>query len=683
MPIDRDDALKRAEKLLRQGRMEAAITEYARVVEDCPGDWNTANVLGDLYLRAGQPKKAVQQFTRIADHLASEGFLPRAAAVYKKILRVTADDEHTLLQLGDIAARQGLVADAKQYLGLVAGRRRARGEKAGLAEILVRLSAVDPADAELQLRAARAAAETGDTKTASRLLRDVASEYEVEGRGADALTMLSEALQFTPDDAALRARVVTALMARGDVAAARRLVRTARELASVAEALALEGNGAAAADALLEATRLAPDDVSIRVRAVRALAESGRMGAVAGLLTREAAGDDPYLLRAYGLLQIEGGHVAEGRPALARAVRLAPDHRGDVVVLGCELAARDPDAGFGCVDVVAEAYVEQGDYAAAAAAIQQFVMRVPQHLGALLRLVEVCVDGGLESAMYEAEARLTDAYLLAGRGAEARFLADDLVAREPWVREHVDRVRRALVLLGEPEPDRVIADRLSGRSTPACAAAPDEEANETPVVDAREAEEAATADGDRREAGPTAVEIDLSELLDDLHASAVPMPYAATEPAPDAQTLAPSLEAVFETLRDEASRATSGVSASGHHERGARLLQEGQFEAGVRELEAAARDPRFRFAAAARLGRAWLERGDAAQGIEWLERATEAPAVTPEEQWALLYDLGEALERIGEGARALAVFLELETDAGAFRDTAARVARLTREQAEG
>ena len=38
------------------------------------------------------------------------------------------------------------------------------------------------------------------------------------------------------------------------------------------------------------------------------------------------------------------------------------------------------------------------------------------------------------------------------------------MAREPWNRANIDRFRRALVMLGEADPDAIIADRLSGDS---------------------------------------------------------------------------------------------------------------------------------------------------------------------------------------------------------------------------
>ena len=134
MDFDREAALKKAEKLLRQGRLEPAIAEYERVVEDQPRDWNTANLLGDLYARAGQTDKAVDQYSLIAAHFARDGFYPKAAALYKKILKLRRDDEAAQLQLADVSARQGLLADAKALLNAVAARRRLRSDRRGEAE---------------------------------------------------------------------------------------------------------------------------------------------------------------------------------------------------------------------------------------------------------------------------------------------------------------------------------------------------------------------------------------------------------------------------------------------------------------------------------------------------------------------------------------------------------------------
>jgi hypothetical protein len=59
LPLDRENILKKAEKLLRQGRPEAAVAEHMSLVEEQPRDWNTANAPGDLK-RVNQPIKAEQ-----------------------------------------------------------------------------------------------------------------------------------------------------------------------------------------------------------------------------------------------------------------------------------------------------------------------------------------------------------------------------------------------------------------------------------------------------------------------------------------------------------------------------------------------------------------------------------------------------------------------------------------------
>jgi hypothetical protein len=66
-----------------------------------------------------------------------------------------------------------------------------------------------------------------------------------------------------------------------------------------------------------------------------------------------------------------------------------------------------------------------------------------------------------------------------------------------------------------------------------------------------------------------------------------------------------------------------------------------------------------------------------------MERAMEAPAPDRDAGHALLYDLGDALERHGESMRALAIFMELNADAGDYRGIAARVERLARAEIGG
>ena len=69
--------------------------------------------------------------------------------------------------------------------------------------------------------------------------------------------------------------------------------------------------------------------------------------------------------------------------------------------------------------------------------------------------------------------------------------------------------------------------------------------------------------------------------------------------------------------------------------------------------------------------------------IEWLERAAEDPAPREEDSRALLFQSRHHGRRERETARALAVFLELQAEAGDYRDVRSAVERLARVQAGG
>src|SRR5262245_31515400 len=162
------------------------IVEYLRVVEDQPRDWTTANTLGDLYVRAGQPDRAAAQYARIAEHFMTEGFYSKASALYKKLLKLTPDDEGAQLNLAEISQKQGLLADAKAQLNAIEARRRGRGDRAGAADIVVRRGGLDPADFDARAAGARMLAEMGRTEEAAAWFRSIHADLLEKDRRSEA-----------------------------------------------------------------------------------------------------------------------------------------------------------------------------------------------------------------------------------------------------------------------------------------------------------------------------------------------------------------------------------------------------------------------------------------------------------------------------------------------------------------
>ena len=353
-------------------------------------------------------------------------------------------------------------------------------------------------------------------------------------------------------------------------------------------------------------------------------------------------------------IRLRGATPEEGLAIVRRLLEQDPDRREEVALLGWTVSEQAPEIGFAVVELAADAAVAGQDWASAAAALQEFVTRVPNHIPALMRLVEICVDGGLEATMYSAQAHLADAYLAGGLAAEARFIAEDLVAREPWDRSNLERFRRALELLGEPDPEALIAERLSGQSpfmttdlfleshefpgaAPGAEQAagspvlPPDAAPAAPIEVAIEKEpEAPAAAKPQRDvpakpasksgrdvfqlsanaidlegilgelesppavahASGESVEVDLSIAFDDpKRPSNRPEPSAA---APPSAPTPGDIDGVFAHLRDDARSAMQ--EAEQQYKRGLALREAGDIDGCIIALQAASQAPRLRFA---------------------------------------------------------------------------------------
>jgi tetratricopeptide (TPR) repeat protein len=166
------------------------------------------------------------------------------------------------------------------------------------------------------------------------------------------------------------------------------------------------------------------------------------------------------------------------------------------------------------------------------------------------------------------------------------------------------------------------------------------------------------------------IEIDLGEAPE----AAAP---STTSPPPR------SLDQVFRGMRDDSNRQSSEEAAAEQYRLALTYHEMGMVEDAMKALEGASRSPRQRFDAASMLGRLYLERKNMVPAIEWLERAAEAPAPTADAGRELLYDLAQSLELVGESSRALAVFVELESESGGYRDVAGHIERLSKVQARG
>jgi tetratricopeptide (TPR) repeat protein len=398
MSGERQAAIRAAEKLLRVGKLPAAIEAYTRLVDEQPGDLDTALLLAQLHLRARNIDSAAGRFAAIADAWRLEGKLEQAFETYKKILAIRPADEHALGHAAALAITQGQTAEGRRFLLALADQQTARNDMAA----------------------------AGDT--------------------------LAEAATLDPSDTALRERVFQMAVAAGNFTRAREHAVTTSHRRRVADALDAAGLRDEAIDLLHEALQHDPDHLPTVARLVRLLVETGDAVAAAEHLSPGMAGSDPEARVALVEILLRGGRADEAIEIARRTLSDSPETVDALGRLAAVAAPHALSAAVSLVDMVATHWVERSQWEPAATALQQFVTRAPGCIEALVRLVEVAVDGDLGSTASHAQEMLADAYLASGAIEEGLAIAEDLSAREPHNPVHASRVRQAHDMLAGHAP---------------------------------------------------------------------------------------------------------------------------------------------------------------------------------------------------------------------------------------
>lgn len=444
---NREELTRQAEKCLRQGRVDEAIALYQDLAELTPVDWGSVKQLADLLERAGQREGAARQFARWADYLFAEGFHSKAAALYKKVLKLEAFDEHALWQLAEVSVALKLRADARVAYQRVLDIRQRRGDAAGAAAARERL-------AELDLAAPTAVA----NPSAVPLVYATPEPPVVPDTPAPAAASV-------PAEAVVPPMAPAAVLAPAPMdpppppvepvpeSAGERLARLRRD---AAEADAVQA--ADAVDLWLAVLDADPADVSLRRRLVQASLDRGDLDMASRLASPLESTDDAALV-----LLIELGWRQCRPDAVDRLVTdriLAGSSAASLQHAFEALAVRDPHVVRAAIASAVAAWVVRAQHAQAAAALEHGATRGWLTTALHLRWVEVCQSANLP-ALSQAQAALARAYVAERRLDEARDAAEDLFVRDRGIGPSRAVLLEVLAQQGIADPHQVLTDLLT------------------------------------------------------------------------------------------------------------------------------------------------------------------------------------------------------------------------------
>ncbi len=240
MASSKEQILQSAEKFLAKGKLEPALKEYLRLLDDNPKDVATLNRVGDLYARMNRPADSIQYYTRIADSYSRDGFFLKAIAIFKKINKIDPARLDIYEKLADLYHKQGLTQDARSQYQVLADHYQKSGKHEDAVAAYKKMAGVDPNDLKIQVRLADLYRSHNQTEQAVMQYGLIGSMLLRRGAHDEAAAVFQKALELSPNDAGIQKSLVRSLLAQKNAAAAIAIIkaapRTADSLALLAEA---------------------------------------------------------------------------------------------------------------------------------------------------------------------------------------------------------------------------------------------------------------------------------------------------------------------------------------------------------------------------------------------------------------------------------------------------------------
>ena len=216
MAVQRDKIIASAEKLVAKGKIEPAIKEYERLLDDNPNDVNTLNRIGDLWVRINRNDEAVKVFGKIADHYSKDGFFLKAIAIYKKINKLDPSKLDIYAKLADLYAKQGLAMEAKSQYQVLADYYLKHGDPGNALAIYRKISELDPNSINVHVKLADLYSQNNQTAEALKEYDRVGRMLLKRGMLDEAVQVFKKALKIDSSNVELVESLVTALLEAKD-----------------------------------------------------------------------------------------------------------------------------------------------------------------------------------------------------------------------------------------------------------------------------------------------------------------------------------------------------------------------------------------------------------------------------------------------------------------------------------
>ncbi len=696
MALRRRSALQAAEKLVARGRLDAAVKQYKKALEDSPDDTGTLNRLGDLYARLNRVNEAVEMFSTAARHFTREGFFVKAIAIYKKIIRLDPTLIRVYETLADLYHRQGLVNEARAQYQVVADYYRQSADERALVAVYEKLVDLEPSNPTHRLKLAEFYCTANRTQDAMEQYQSIATFMLQHGKVEEAFKVYLGAFELKVDDLGFVTDVIVQLTDFGHQDVARRLLDHAiqrnPDATRVAELVDLplvdtverRGTADSAEDespvevsAAAEEDRLAiadPDsgadlagleeagaDAGSRELEVVELADLDLLEPAPTGVDAPSPTDAPYVATdrdETGEFEIDLDEIEDLEEVVAAVVEAESPGDSTEAMLApetedsAELAeVTDPESVARAEELLTEANVlsNYGLEKKAVELLETALELVPGHLDAGELLLHLHHEAGRSEAVVE----VAQLFITAGSLSEplTELLGD-------WGYRLQDGELRAPAVEAQ-EPERLPVEVAQAPAADIRLDWLDEGGEASPKDDA-------DVFGEEDEFFDLAAELEEELLAEESRSGGEALPQLEEQ----------SIEEIVEGFKQGVAETLSSEDYDTHFNLGIAYREMGLVDEAIGEFQLAAKSNQYLVDCCSLLGASFLEKGFPDLAVKWYERGLKAPGASDEEKLGLLYELGNLYLTTGNRETAKETFAEIYGANSNYRDVVAKLEEL-------
>lgn len=205
-----------AQKYLTQNKLPRVLDDYLKLLKQNPADWNLMIQIGDLYLKDNQVNEAVRYFVKVADHYTTEGFMGKAIAIYRRVLKINPDAMDTRFKLAELHFRDRHLMEGKTLLETAITSYREKGNLGKAIQVLNKLLEFEPHNLQAQSLLAESYEKNGMISEAVAAYLEIANQYAHDGAFQDSLVPLEKAHCLHAKNPAVMLRMISVCIELND-----------------------------------------------------------------------------------------------------------------------------------------------------------------------------------------------------------------------------------------------------------------------------------------------------------------------------------------------------------------------------------------------------------------------------------------------------------------------------------